>query len=55
MNAEPKRPRWTRQTRSRNKVGEQIRKRISDKVHFKPSIGGFDMQKRIIALTKRRK
>lgn len=45
---------WTKQTRSKNLVGEQIRKRISDKTHFRPSIHGMDMKRKIVALTKRR-
>ena len=45
---------WTKQTRSKNLVSEQIRKRISDKTHFRPSVHGMDMKRKIVALTKRR-
>lgn len=44
---------WTKQTRSKNIVQEKIRKRISDKVHFKKSVGKIDMNKIIIAKTRR--
>lgn len=37
-----------------SKISEQIRKKISDKVHFLPSIGKINMKKIIIAKTKRR-
>ena len=43
---------WTRATRSKNLVKEKMRKKISDKTHFKPVIHGKDM-KRIIAKTRR--
>ena len=44
---------WTRQTRSKNLVKEKMRKKISDKLHFKPIISGRDMKRIIIARTKR--
>ena len=44
---------WTRKTRSHNWVQEQMRKKISDKTHFKPIIHGRDMQRIIIAKMKR--
>lgn len=45
---------WTKQTRSKNRVGEQIRKRISDKTHFRPTVHGLDMKRKMVAMTKRR-
>ena len=45
---------WTKQTRSKNRVGEQIRKRISDKTHFRPTVHGLDMKRKMTAMTKRR-
>lgn len=50
-----KRITWTKKTRSKNKVGEQVRKRISDKVHFRPTVHGMDMKRKMTALTKRRR
>lgn len=44
---------WTRATRSKNLVQEKIRKKISDKTHFKPVIHGKDMKRIIIARTRR--
>lgn len=44
---------WTKQTRSKNRVQEQIRKKISDKVHFRKGISKIDMNKIIIAKTRR--
>lgn len=44
---------WTRQTRSKNRVQEQIRKKISDKVHFNKAVPKIDIQKIIIAKTRR--
>jgi hypothetical protein len=46
---------WTKQTRSKNLVKEKIRKMISDKVHFRPTVHGLDMKRVIVAKTKRRK
>lgn len=46
---------WTKQTRSKNLVQEKIRKMISDKVHFRPTVHGLDMKRVIVAKTKRRK
>lgn len=45
---------WTKSTRSKNLMGEQIRKRISDKTHFRPTLHGMNMQRKIVAMTKRR-
>lgn len=45
---------WTKTTRSKNVIGEKIRKRISDKTHFRPTVHGMDMKRRIVAMTKRR-
>lgn len=45
---------WTKSTRSKNLMGEQIRKRISDKTHFRPTLHGMDMKRKIVAMTKRR-
>lgn len=44
---------WTKSTRSKNLVKEKMRKKISDKTHFKPVIHGKDMQKIVIARTRR--
>lgn len=44
---------WTKSTRNKNLVKEKMRKKISDKTHFKPVIHGKDMQKIIIARTRR--
>lgn len=44
---------WTKQTRSKNLIKEKMRKKISDKTHFKPVIHGRDMKKIIVAKTKR--
>ena len=44
---------WTRQTRSKNLIKEKMRKRISDKTHFKPVIHGREMKRIIIAKTRR--
>lgn len=44
---------WTKQTRSKNLIKEKMRKKISDKTHFKPVIHGRDMKKIITAKTKR--
>lgn len=38
----------------RTLIGEKMRKRISDKVHFKKSIGKIDMKKKVVAILKRR-
>lgn len=38
----------------RTPIGEKMRKRISDKVHFKKSINKIDMKKKIVAILKRR-
>ena len=46
---------WTKQTKSKNLVQEKIRKMISDKVHFRPTVHGLDMKRVIVAKTKRRK
>lgn len=46
---------WNRTTRSQNRISEQIRKRISDKTHFRPSTGKIDMKKIIVAKTKKRR
>lgn len=46
---------WTKRTRSRNRVQERVRKKISDKTHFKPVIHGSDMKRIIIAKVKRGK
>ena len=46
---------WTKQTRSKNAIGEKVRKMISDKVHFRPTVHGLDMKRVIVAKTKRRK
>lgn len=46
---------WTKQTRSKNLVQEKIRKMISDKTHFRPTVHGLDMKRVIVAKTKRRK
>lgn len=46
---------WTKQTRSKNKISEQIRKKISDKTHFRPTVHGLDMKRIMIAKTHRRK
>lgn len=46
---------WTKQTRSKNVIGEKVRKMISDKVHFRPTVHGLDMKRVIVAKTKRRK
>lgn len=37
-----------------SRISEQIRKKISDKVHFLPNTGKVDIKKIIIAKTKRR-
>lgn len=44
---------WTRTTRSKNFIKEKVRKKISDKTHFKPVIHGKDMKRIIIARTRR--
>ena len=44
---------WTRETRSKNIIQEKIRKKISDKVHPQHSVGKIDMNKIIIAKTRR--
>ena len=44
---------WTRKTRSHNWVKEQMRKKISDKMNFKPVIHGRDMHRIIVAKLKR--
>ena len=44
---------WTKQTRSKNRIKEKMRKKISDATHFKPVIHGLDMKKIIVAKTKR--
>lgn len=38
----------------RTPVSEKIRKRISDKVHFKKTAGKIDMKKKVVAMLKRR-
>ena len=37
-----------------NMLREKVRKKISDKTHFLPSVGKIDIKKIIIAKTKRR-
>ena len=44
---------WTRQTRSKNLIKEKMRKKISDKTHFKPVIHGREMKRVIIAKVRR--
>lgn len=44
---------WTKQTRSKNLLQEKMRKKISDKTHFKPTMHSSDMKRVIIAKLKR--
>lgn len=44
---------WTKQTRNKSVVQEKMRKKISDKTHFKPVIHGREMHRVIIAKVRR--
>ena len=44
---------WTKQTRSKNLLQEKMRKKISDKTHFRPTMHNKDMKRIIVAKLKR--
>ena len=44
---------WTKVTRSKNLLQEKMRKKVSDKMHFKPVVHGTEMKRIIIAKTRR--